>query len=468
MNVPKVTPVIHPRIKDFLSDSTTVDLLINTYNSPVNMLFPELAAENCTQFQEYFRNSKLNGSIFYAHKANRSYGLLQEIARTGVGIEVSSIEELHNALEAQVPNEKIIANGPKNSSYLQKAIQNGCFICTDSISELKEILNTPGKHKILLRFSNFFDPETPMRSLQSRFGIPYENANDVCKLIVENQEKIDTLGLSFHIDSTSDGEKRIALQSLLRLIIKWKTEGIDVQAINIGGGYRINYIEDKKQWEYLLSVIQSSVISGDPYLWNNHSFGYYIANGRIRGEGSFYPYYTPVTGTNHLDTILTASLPEISTSAKQLIQDLMLEILIEPGRALLDQVGITLMNISQVEKKQDYYKIILDGNYKHITADQDILVDPVLITKDKRKSSPSACFLFGNLCLENDVIFRRQLLLPFEPKKDDIFAFINTAAYKMDFSESKFIHHTLPQRLLVKTMSDQYTITPDLEKTYDL
>lgn len=212
-----------------------------------------------------------------------------------------------------------------------------------------------------------------------------------------------------------------------------------------------------------MSTIQSSVISDDGYLWNHHNFGYYMANGRIRGEGSFYPYYSSTTGTKQLENILTVSVPEFSTTAIQLIRDLMLEVYIEPGRALLDQTGITIMKITEVEETPSYHKVIVDGNYKHLTADQDIMVDPILITKEKRETRPSNAFIFGNLCLENDVIFRRKILMPFEPKGGDLLVFVNTAAYKMDFSDSKFIHKHLPQRLIIKNESNMFTVAADLE-----
>jgi len=461
--IPILTPIIHPVISKFLSDSANIGNLIDKYGSPLNLLFPELVKENTESYKDYFSRSGISGSIFFAHKANRSFGLLQEIADFGVGIEVSSLDELNSALKAGVTSEKIIANGPKNNQYLAKALEVGCLICTDSLTELSEVLKIKGKHNILIRFSDFADSGAEVRSFHSRFGITYEKEEEVLKSIHNNQENINILGLSFHLDSTSDLEKQIALKSLLRLTVKWLESGVQIKIIDIGGGFRINYVEDKNQWDSLLSAIQSSVISDDGYLWNHHNFGYYMANGRIRGEGSFYPYYSQVYGTKQLDNILNSSIPELSTTAIELIWDLMLDIYIEPGRGLLDQVGITLLKISQVEQTTNYYKVIVDGNYKHLTADQDIMVDPILVTKAKRDLNPSQTFIFGNLCLENDVIFRRQILLPFEPKTGDFLAFINTAAYKMDFSESKFIHHKLPQRLIVKDDADGFNITTDLE-----
>jgi diaminopimelate decarboxylase len=74
-----------------------------------------------------------------------------------------------------------------------------------------------------------------------------------------------------------------------------------------------------------------------------------------------------------------------------------------------------------------------------------VLMDPVLLRRDavggRAGGGPVRAFLFGGLCLESDLITRRAVHLPQEPRPGDLMAFANTAGYCMDF------HATGAQRL---------------------
>ncbi len=457
-DIPVSNPIIHPKIFGFLAKKELIFNLLQKHGSPLHLLFPQIIKENIDNFKSFYKENHLSGQIFYAHKANRTFEIIKYIVNNNIGIEVSSEDELDNAIKANFPSKKVIANGPKNAKYLKKALEFNCFIGVDSIVELKKVLTSNQKRKIIVRLSNFVDTQIKIRNYISRFGIDYSQVNDLKKILLENKEKIEILGLSFHIDSISDSEKQIAIKSLLKLAIDFINAGISVKIIDIGGGFRINYVKDKNQWENLIWKIQQAVLENKDYLWNYHNFGFYVVNNRIRGEGNFYPYYSPKKSTSYLDSLLNFYIDEFSQTAKKLLSDLMIDLFIEPGRAMLDQAGITLMSIIEVEEKEKFIKVIVDGNYKNITADQDIMIDPVLIQKHQSPAPKKPVFIFGNLCLENDVIFRRQLTFPATPQEEDVFAFINTAAYKMDFSENQFIHHKLPKRLIIEDNGTDYVI----------
>jgi diaminopimelate decarboxylase len=76
-----------------------------------------------------------------------------------------------------------------------------------------------------------------------------------------------------------------------------------------------------------------------------------------------------------------------------------------------------------------------------------VLVDPLLIGRHGRgwadEAGPVGVYLVGNLCLESDLITRRQVFLPRLPQPGDLLAFANTAGYCMDFTA----HHAMRQPL---------------------
>ena len=67
-----------------------------------------------------------------------------------------------------------------------------------------------------------------------------------------------------------------------------------------------------------------------------------------------------------------------------------------------------------------------------------MLMDPVVAAARRQPGTgpgggPAGVYLFGNLCLEADLITRRTVYLPRRPRPGDLLAFANTAGYFMDF-----------------------------------
>jgi diaminopimelate decarboxylase len=80
-----------------------------------------------------------------------------------------------------------------------------------------------------------------------------------------------------------------------------------------------------------------------------------------------------------------------------------------------------------------------------------VLVDPVLLPRPGDSApddGPVAVHLFGNLCLEADLITRRTVFLPRLPRPGDLLAFANTAGYAMDFHA-----HRAQRRPLARTVA---------------
>ena len=67
----------------------------------------------------------------------------------------------------------------------------------------------------------------------------------------------------------------------------------------------------------------------------------------------------------------------------------------------------------------------------------EMFLDPVHLIKesekDLREDAKEGVYVAGNLCMENDLIYSHKIYLDKEVKKGDIFVFVNTGAYLMDF-----------------------------------
>jgi len=102
----------------------------------------------------------------------------------------------------------------------------------------------------------------------------------------------------------------------------------------------------------------------------------------------------------------------------------------------------------------------LDANkFDLYSTEQEMMLDPELISQ--KKNNPGEAFLVGNLCLESDVIYKHKTFFDQMPQRGDILAFINTAAYNMDFAENKSIHHSTSEKIAVVKQSKDFKIVKD-------
>lgn len=185
--------------------------------------------------------------------------------------------------------------------------------------------------------------------------------------------------------------------------------------------------------------------------WNQSGMGYWAERGKIRGSAKFSDFYRSYDQFQELDKVLNSKIHTFGTVA-QFLQENMLTLFIEPGRSLLDQVGVTLARVVSINKSLKGETVVfLDMNRSHINSiELEFMSDPVVIsTKEKIKPATDGVFLSGNLCLPHDFICRRKVFFKQELEPGDILAFINTAGYFMDFTESETIQHPMAHKIAI-------------------
>src|SRR5208283_812336 len=129
------------------------------------------------------------------------------------------------------------------------------------------------------------------------------------------------------------------------------------------------------------------------------------------------------TGGDFLDELISQKLPNMGNATiASVLRDNMIELWIEPGRALVDQCGVTLARVEAVRSSSNEEVLVNLAMKRQDVSflDQEIFVDPVVIKGPISKNAPSASaqgtvpqasepaavFFAGNLCLESDLIYR--------------------------------------------------------------
>ena len=470
--------VLRPRtsalVDSFLSDETLVRQILIACGSPVNVLFPQAIAANVKSFEDVLAAHNLKGSLYFAHKSNQSHSLLRQMAVTILRADVASAEELRHALSCGFTGSRLEATGPKNAEFLYLCLLHSVAINVDSLQELDDIITLKkslaltGKARLLLRLCGFGASYVQVLAKESRFGIRVSDATKALSKIVEQSADVELLGFAFHLDSTSIDERLVAVENCLAIFDDAVNLGLEPRVLNIGGGFRINYLADEEDWNrYTTAVKQAALGTGPQVTWQNNFFGLSAQAGVLRGKLNSYGYYEPNPGAGFLNELLESELAGYGNQKlAAVLRDNMIELWLEPGRSLLDQAGLTLARVNSVKTSSAGDTLVALNMKRQDIAflDQEVFVDPVLVACKSTDEKRVPVYLTGDLCLENDLIFRHKVYLPNVPKPGDILAFVNTAAYMMDFSATNSIMQPPARR--VAAVQDNNSFTWMLDEQY--
>ncbi|MCQ4040967.1 alanine racemase [Streptantibioticus rubrisoli] len=447
MDVPLyLEPRLSPRLASLVRSGQLLHMLVGGLGSPLNLVLPEQITDNLARFRNVYREHRLGGEVFFAHKANRSSALIRQLAAVGGAVEVASLGELQHALGAGFTPDRIMATGPKNPEFLWLAARTAVVVHVDSPAELEELAALVHRFRlprvrILLRLSWFTAPGVKVLTRQSRFGSPVMELDGLLKGVERHGDAVELIGVGYHLDTTSLTEKAVALEGCLQAMDLCRARGLQPRVIDIGGGFGANYLADGGQWERYTTELTNAVLGRRPPLtWRQHGYGLRNESGTLRGALGLYPAYRPVAGERYLGALLSSQAPSLRGRLATLLLESLYDLYTEPGRALTDQCGLTLARVLEVRRTEAGEHLVrLAANADDIGLEEHgVLMDPLLIPPGEghvpAASEPLGAYLAGNLCLEADMITRRMVFLPRPPVPGDLLAFANTAGYCMDFS----------------------------------
>ncbi|GAA3933448.1 Y4yA family PLP-dependent enzyme [Actinoplanes auranticolor] len=438
---PYLVPRTEPLLRSALDQDALLHQLVDALGSPLNVVLPGQLAENLAGFRAVLDAHRLPGEVYFAHKANRSSALVRELAAAGAGLDVASLGELQHALGAGFGPARIMATGPKSPPFLALAARAGVIVNADTLAELSELALLVAAHglprvRVMVRLSSFDSPGVNVMSRRSRFGTPVSQVGAALDLLEKHADTLELIGMAYHLDTMGLPEKAAALEGCLKAMDECHQRGLRPRALDIGGGFGVNYLADGAQWESYTTALTEAVLGKRPPMtWHGHGYGLRNEGGKVRGTLSVYPSYRPVAGAAYLDRLLSTVSPSLRRPLATLLLDNMYDLHVEPGRALLDQCGAVLGTVLEVRDDGDETLVRLDLNARDVSIEEHgVLMDPILISRPGvAGGEPAGVYLLGNLCLESDLITRRKVFLPARPRPGDLLAFVNTAGYLMDF-----------------------------------
>ncbi len=191
--------------------------------------------------------------IAYSVKANGNLEVLRTLARLGAGADIVSGGELHRALLAGIPADRIVFSGvgktvPELAAALDAGIHGFNVESEGELRSLSDLATATGREApIALRVNPNIETPTPHAYTRTghaatKFGIPIESARRLYQLAAR-LPGIAVRGVDMHLGSQilSVDPYRIALEQALGLVDDLEADGLPIEYLDIGGGLGISY-----------------------------------------------------------------------------------------------------------------------------------------------------------------------------------------------------------------------------------
>lgn len=445
----ELSPILGSEIDRLIRCPETLFELARTYGSPLHIVFPEVLKANVEAFRAVLRRHEIGHEIFYGAKVNKSLSLVRAAVEANIGVDVSSVYEMRDALRAGIDPTRLCATGPAKTRVFHMAlVANHALISIDSVEELGDLeavareIGPDRPARVLLRYR-------PNRAASHRFGMTDDELLLCLDRIAHSPDVFLLDGFHFHLSGYGHESRAETARELVRFVDAARAMGLVPKLIDIGGGMPVRYVEHER-YEAFLAAQTSR----------------HYRNGKT--PASFYPYGGPIGADEWLDRFL-ASPCVGGRSIAEYLKANALTLAIEPGRSLADQTALSVFRIARVKSMAAGEAVIFVEGSSFSACEtwfgSEFLVDPLLISAQHEAGADVTAkrsWIAGHSCLDEDVVTNRRLSFARTPRAGDLLVYANTAGYQMDLLENEFHRHPMPRRVCVKYGVDNgMTISPD-------
>lgn len=228
--------------------------LAEKFGTPLYVYSKEKLDENASAIKRAFKAYPTLPC--FAVKANSNLQILKQIASHGFGADIVSVGELERALLAGIPSKKIVYSSiGKRNDEIKRALEAKIFAFNvESVGELKQINQIASEVKTTASVSLRVNPNIDAKThpyiatglYTTKFGIAESELNEVATEL-KNLKSLKLIGLSTHIGSqiTSVRPFKDAAKRMSVLAIRFIENGFPLQFVDMGGGIGIRYDKEK-------------------------------------------------------------------------------------------------------------------------------------------------------------------------------------------------------------------------------
>jgi diaminopimelate decarboxylase len=330
-----------------------------------------------------YRRAVPDALIVYGTKAFPNVAVLRLLAEEGVGADVSTLGELAFALRAGLRGERLVFHGNnKSDEELRAAAEAGALVVLDALEEVGRA-SEAGVRRVLVRLRPAVEaathPAIRTAHRESKFGL--EGGDALVAIREALARGLEVAGLHVHVGSqlTRVEESALAVDRLAELCRACRDElGWTPELVDLGGGLAVAQTPDDEvpdAAEFARSLVE-----------------------RFR-----------------------AGWPEPA------------RIVLEPGRSLVGQAGVTLYRVGVVKPRGAFVDVAVDGGMSDNPRPQLYGARYSALLANRAAEPPQTeCRIVGKHCESGDVLIER-CRLP-EPRRGDLLAVPATGAYTLAMS----------------------------------
>ncbi len=447
-------PILCPALDRLIHAAPgTLVSMTQAYGSPLNVVLPDVLERNVAALRAVLSRHGVRADMFYGAKVNKSQALVRAAVKAGIGVDVSSIYEMRDALRAGVRPSMLCATGPaKTRVFHMASIANSALISVDSVEELDDLeavireIEPDLPARVLLRYR-------PEAAGPSRFGMGAADLLACMQRVAARKGVLSFEGFHFHLGGYGYEARAAAVRELVEFVDAATAMGLEPTMIDIGGGMPIRYVESDG-YDAFLTAQQA----GD------------YRNGKV--PASFYPYGGAVDPSDWLDRFLASPCLN-DKSIAEYVRTKNLKLGLEPGRSLADQTAVSIFRVTRVKSLSAGEAVIFAEGSSFSACEtwfaSEFLVNPILISPSRNGrreaepgEAPVRAWIAGHSCLDEDVLTNRLIRFDRRPEPGDLLVYANTAGYQMDLLENEFHRHPMPRRIAVTfDAAGRMDISPD-------
>ncbi len=400
-------------------------ILAKKYGTPLYVMDKQYIEDMCNVYSRTLKDSYGEGLICYASKAFSCKEMYRIVNSCGIGTDVVSCGELYTALSVGFPADKICFHG-NNKSYndLEYAVKNRVgYIVVDAYDEAIELNEICVKEnicqKVLIRVNPGVEAHThkfiQTATIDSKFGFSILSGEaEEIVTFVKKFNNLNLCGLHCHIGSQifEKNSFALAVDKMTDFYKKLKDNyGYEFDILNLGGGFGIYYAEGDEMKscsdyaEYIVNISNA-------------------LNKAVQRNGIKKPF-----------------------------------LILEPGRSIVGEAGITLYTAGNIKNIKDVKSYIsIDGGMFDNPRYALYQANYSVVAADKMNEKCNMVYSIAGKCCESGDIIAVDKKLP-EIKKGDLLAVLSTGAYNYSMS-SNYNRNLVPPVVMVKDGQSYYAVKP--------
>jgi diaminopimelate decarboxylase len=366
-----------------------------------------------------YREAAPDAAVLASVKAFPNVALLRLFAEEGLGAEASTLGELAYARAAGLDGERIVLDGNnKSDEELREAAAVGCRVVLDAPDDADRAAAAGGR-SVLVRVTPGIDADTHWAVATghrgSKFGLTPEQARATIERCGELG--LEAEGLHVHIGSQllDLGAEQMTIDWLAAFAADCRGSlGWTPQVVDLGGGLGIRYTDDDPRLEPRRFV--SALLERLTHAWGLHG------------------------------------LPQP-------------RIVLEPGRSLVGQAGVTLYRVGSVKRASESVTwVAVDGGMSDNPRPQLYGARHSCLLANRAAEEPVGTYaICGKHCESADVLIERAGLP--EPVRGDLLAVAATGAYTLGMSSN---YNAVPRPAAVLVSDGDATLIRRRETIDDL